>query len=203
MPCRERAPEAFWECPCPDSGRSPGGLLRGQSRGSLPEPGRIEAFASALPELEGREAKPDRMDPMPTQDKKVLISAIALGLVALFWGTSFAVIKDIIDSIPPFTLMMLRFGFSTILLALVFGHRLKRITGPQARKSAIIGLFLAAAFVALDPRDPAYDRLQPVLPGGRLRHLRAFPGLGHHAGASPDRFCGPRRPPGHPRASAS
>jgi drug/metabolite transporter (DMT)-like permease len=102
-----------------------------------------------LPELEGSEGKPDRMDPMPNRDKKVLISAIALGLVALFWGTSFAVIKDIIDSIPPFTLMMLRFGFSTILLSLVFGHRLKRITGPQVRRSGIIGLFLASAFVAL------------------------------------------------------
>jgi len=86
---------------------------------------------------------------MPAQDKKVLISALALGLVALFWGTSFAVIKDIIGGIPPFTLMMLRFGFSTILLALLFGGRLRGVTGPQAGKSAIIGLFLAAAFVAL------------------------------------------------------
>lgn len=98
---------------------------------------------------ENSEPEGDRVDPMPIKDRKVLISVIALGMVALFWGTSFAVIKDIIDTIPPFTLMMLRFGLSTILLSMVFGHRLKQVTGRQLRNSAIIGLFLAVAFIAL------------------------------------------------------
>lgn len=86
---------------------------------------------------------------MPVKDRKVLIAAIALGVVALSWGTSFAVIKDIIDTIPPFTLMLLRFGWSTLLLSLLFGHRLRRMTVRQLRNSAIIGLFLAAAFIGL------------------------------------------------------
>jgi drug/metabolite transporter (DMT)-like permease len=86
---------------------------------------------------------------MPIQDKKVLVSALALGMVALFWGTSFAVIKDIIGTIPPFTLMMLRFGFSTILLALVFGRRLKHMTRKHVLNSAVIGLFLSIAFITL------------------------------------------------------
>ena len=86
---------------------------------------------------------------MPVKDKKVLIASLALGLVALFWGTSFAVIKDIIDTIPPFTLMMLRFGFATLLLAMLFGHRLRQTTARQFRNSAIIGLFMTLAFIAL------------------------------------------------------
>jgi len=86
---------------------------------------------------------------MPIKDRKVLIAAIALGLVALCWGTSFAVIKDIIATIPPFTLMLLRFGWSTLLLALVFGHRLKGITRRHLGNSIIIGLFLAVAFLGL------------------------------------------------------
>jgi drug/metabolite transporter (DMT)-like permease len=86
---------------------------------------------------------------MPIKDRKVLIAAIALGLVALCWGTSFAVIKDIIGTIPPFTLMLLRFGWSTLLLALVFGHRLRGMTGRHLGNSIIIGLFLAVAFLGL------------------------------------------------------
>lgn len=86
---------------------------------------------------------------MPIKDRKVLIAAIALGLVALSWGTSFAVIKDIIGTIPPLTLMLLRFGWSTLLLAMVFGHRLKGMTGRHLGNSIIIGLFLAMAFLGL------------------------------------------------------
>ena len=86
---------------------------------------------------------------MPIKDRKVFISAIALGMVALSWGTSFAVIKDIIGTIPPFTLMMLRFGFSTILLTLCFGHRLKQVSRKHLLNSTIIGLFLALAFIGL------------------------------------------------------
>ena len=104
-------------------------------------------FIPSAPEC--RQARHNPVDPMPHQDRKVLISAIALGMVALSWGTSFAVIKDIIGTIPPFTLMMLRFGWSTILLTLLFGHRLKHMTGRQFRNSVIIGLFMAVAFIGL------------------------------------------------------
>ena len=86
---------------------------------------------------------------MPPQDRKTFAAALALGLVALCWGTSFAIIKDIIDAIPPFTLMMLRFGFSTLLLSLLYGARLRGMTRRHLRNSLAIGGFLAAAFVAL------------------------------------------------------
>lgn len=85
----------------------------------------------------------------PARDRKVLFAALALGLVALCWGTSFAVIKDIIGSIPPFGLMMLRFGLSTLLLGAFFGGRLRTLTAPQLGRSVAIGGFLTAAFVAL------------------------------------------------------
>jgi drug/metabolite transporter (DMT)-like permease len=89
------------------------------------------------------------MNPAPNRDRKVLYAALALGLVALCWGTSFAVIKDIIDTIPPFTLMSLRFGLSTLLLGMLFGHRLRHLSAGQLGKCLFISLFLTAAFVAL------------------------------------------------------
>lgn len=85
----------------------------------------------------------------PARDRKVLFATLALSLVALCWGTSFAVIKDIIDTIPPFTLMMLRFGLSTLLLGALFGHRLRYLSARQFGKSLIIGIILTAAFTAL------------------------------------------------------
>ena len=86
---------------------------------------------------------------MPIRDRRTLIAAIALGLVALSWGTSFSIIKDIIDTVPPFTLMLLRFGWSTVLLSLIFGHRLRHATKRHVRNSLVIGSFLAAAFTCL------------------------------------------------------
>lgn len=86
---------------------------------------------------------------MPIRDRRTLIAAIALGLVALGWGTSFSIIKDIIDTVPPFTLMLLRFGWSTVLLSLIFGHRLRHVTKRHVRNSMVIGAFLAAAFTCL------------------------------------------------------
>jgi drug/metabolite transporter (DMT)-like permease len=83
----------------------------------------------------------------PACRPKTAASALALVLVALLWGTSYAVIKDIIDSIPPFTLMLYRFGLSTLLLGVFYGHRLKRVTGRQLRNSAWIGLFLVLEYV--------------------------------------------------------
>lgn len=87
------------------------------------------------------------MNPMESKNPKTLASALALVLVALLWGTSYAVIKDIIDSIPPFTLMLFRFGLSTLLLAAFYGHKLKHVTRQHLRNSVWIGLFLILEYV--------------------------------------------------------
>jgi drug/metabolite transporter (DMT)-like permease len=86
---------------------------------------------------------------MSLPDRKPVVPAAALALAALLWGTSFAVIKDIIDGIPPFTLMLLRFGGSVAMLGLIFGHRLRGVTRGQLRNSCAIGGFLTAAFILL------------------------------------------------------
>jgi drug/metabolite transporter (DMT)-like permease len=84
---------------------------------------------------------------MKSKNPEIVASALALVLVALLWGTSYAVIKDIIDSIPPFTLMLFRFGLSTLLLTVFYGHKLKQVTRQHLRNSAWIGLFLVLEYV--------------------------------------------------------
>lgn len=81
--------------------------------------------------------------------KESVLSVVALSLVALSWGTSYAIIKDALNSIRPFTLMTLRFGLSTIFLSLLFVRRLRRITKKDIYQGSIIGVFMFASFLAL------------------------------------------------------
>lgn len=81
--------------------------------------------------------------------KKSIISSIALGLIALLWGTSYAIIKDILSDIKPFTLMSLRFGISTIFLCIIFPNKLKGIRKKDILQGSIIGIFLFLAFLNL------------------------------------------------------
>lgn len=81
--------------------------------------------------------------------KKSIMSSIALGLIALLWGTSYAIIKNILSDIKPFTLMSLRFGISTIFLCVIFPTKLKSIRKKDMLHGSIIGIFLFLAFLNL------------------------------------------------------
>lgn len=85
---------------------------------------------------------------MPDSQKR-LASAVALALVALAWGTSYAITKDALGTIRPFALMTLRFGLSTVLLAVVFAGRLKNIKKDDLRRGSIIGIFMFLSFLTL------------------------------------------------------
>lgn len=81
--------------------------------------------------------------------KKPVIYSIALAIVALSWGTSYAIIKDALNSIEPFTLMTVRFGLSTILLSIIYYKRLIGIKKQDMIRGSIIGIFLFLSFLTL------------------------------------------------------
>jgi drug/metabolite transporter (DMT)-like permease len=81
--------------------------------------------------------------------KNNILSIIALALVAMAWGTSYAITKDAINSVQPFTLMTLRFTFSAIILSIFFCKRLKGIRKKDIYHSSIIGIFMFLAFLTL------------------------------------------------------
>jgi drug/metabolite transporter (DMT)-like permease len=83
------------------------------------------------------------------KNNKALLSSIALAIVALCWGAAYSVIKDALNSIHPFQLMTLRFGLSTILLALIFIKRLKKTTKNDVYRGLIIGTFMFLAFLTM------------------------------------------------------
>lgn len=86
---------------------------------------------------------------MSKQDKKALLSTVALAFVAIFWGTSYAIVKDSLSDIKPFQLMTLRFGVSTIILSLIFCKKLKNIRKKDLYSGSIIGMFLFFSFFTL------------------------------------------------------
>lgn len=82
-----------------------------------------------------------------TKDRKVeIISSVILAIVALVWGTTYAVIKDTLSTVQPFSLMMMRFGFSAVLLVLLYIKKFKKIRKIDIKRGGIIGVFMFLAF---------------------------------------------------------
>lgn len=83
---------------------------------------------------------------MDKQKKINILARGALFSAALIWGSSFFVVKDTVDAIPPNFLLAVRFTVGCIVLALIFHKRLKEIDREYLWKGAVIGLCLFAAY---------------------------------------------------------
>lgn len=90
------------------------------------------------------------------EKQKVALSSASLALVALAWGTSYAIIKDTLTLITPFLLMALRFGLSTILLGLIYSKKLIHIKKEELKRGLIIGIFM---FFSFSYRNPIHHSL--------------------------------------------
>lgn len=78
-----------------------------------------------------------------------IVASAVLAVVALVWGTTYAVIKDTLSTVQPFSLMMMRFGFSAILLVLVYLKKFREIKKIDIKRGGIIGAFMFLAFYFL------------------------------------------------------
>lgn len=86
---------------------------------------------------------------MEKNRKVEVVASIILAVVALVWGTTYAVIKDTLSIIQPFSLMMFRFGFSALILSLMYLKKFKTIKGVDLKRGIIIGIFMFLAFYFL------------------------------------------------------
>ena len=76
-----------------------------------------------------------------------LIGQALLLAATLVWGTSFVILKDTISEVPPMFVIAIRFLVAGIVLALFFIKKLKSVSKRSLLRGAIVGLFLAAAYV--------------------------------------------------------
>ena len=74
--------------------------------------------------------------------KNIRAEFYLLGIV-IIWGSTFAIIKGILDQILPFTLLAYRFFLATFVLYLIFWKRIKEnIDKTTLKKGSLIGIFL-------------------------------------------------------------
>ncbi len=86
---------------------------------------------------------------MEKNRKVEVVASILLAVVALVWGTTYAVIKDTLSVVQPFSLMMFRFGFSALILSLMYLKKFKTIKSVDLKRGIIIGIFMFLAFYFL------------------------------------------------------
>lgn len=86
---------------------------------------------------------------MMDKKNKTVVASVSLAMVALVWGTSYAIIKDTLDIIEPFTLMTIRFVGAVIFLGLIYIKKLIKVKVEDLRAGFTIGLALFASFFTL------------------------------------------------------
>ncbi len=83
---------------------------------------------------------------MKNRRKRELGARLALLTAALVWGSSFFIVKDTTDRIPPNFLLAVRFTLAFAALAVLFYRRLRQLTRDDIIRGAIIGLCLFVAY---------------------------------------------------------
>jgi drug/metabolite transporter (DMT)-like permease len=77
---------------------------------------------------------------------KGIQAEIYLLIIVIIWGSTFALIKGVIDSIPPYTFLTYRFLLAALLLVIIFWKRMKKINIMILKKGSLIGIFLFLAY---------------------------------------------------------
>ena len=77
------------------------------------------------------------------KEKKItLLAKLALVAATIIWGSSFIIVKDVTDSMPPSPLLAIRFLGASALLSLIFHRNFKRLDKWQVLYGSFFGLLL-------------------------------------------------------------
>ncbi len=78
---------------------------------------------------------------MKTTTRQTL-AKIALFAASLIWGSSFFIVKNTVDVLPPNVLLSIRFLIGSLVLGLVFFKRLRKLNKDYWLSGGMIGIFL-------------------------------------------------------------
>lgn len=82
---------------------------------------------------------------MKAKEERIL-KKTALFMAALIWGSTFVVVKNAVDNIPPNLLLAIRFTLGSLILGTIFWKRLKKMTKEDLVAGIIIGICLFSAY---------------------------------------------------------
>ncbi|HHX49655.1 MAG TPA: DMT family transporter [Clostridiales bacterium] len=84
---------------------------------------------------------------MKRANNKSIMGRLMLLTATIIWGSSFFILKRTIEEIPVFTLLLIRFSISFVLLLIIFAPKLKKVNVGVVAKGIIAGVPLAIAYV--------------------------------------------------------
>ena len=70
-----------------------------------------------------------------------------LVLTAFIWGTGFVVMKNTLDTVPPGTIIAIRYAIATVLTALMFKKHLRGLAREDVCRGAFVGALLCGAYI--------------------------------------------------------
>lgn len=69
-------------------------------------------------------------------------------LATLIWGTSFVIMKNTLDAVPPFYLLAFRFLVAAAFLSIIFSRKMRKINREYLKCGGIMGTVLFTAYIA-------------------------------------------------------
>lgn len=72
---------------------------------------------------------------------------LALGIIALIWGSTFVLVKSALDTVGPLTFVGFRFALAAAFLALLFRGRARRLSRADLLAGGLMGLWLALGYI--------------------------------------------------------
>jgi hypothetical protein len=75
------------------------------------------------------------------------IASLALFAAAFIWGTSFVIMKDVSERLPPSFLLAVRFTIACLLLSAISWKRLQRLNKSYVFPGVLIGALLFSAYL--------------------------------------------------------
>ena len=77
--------------------------------------------------------------------RTALVATLALLVVTACWGSTFFLIKDLLDRVPVLDFLAVRFAVATVTLFLVFPRALRRLSPFARRQAAVLGVLYGLA----------------------------------------------------------
>src|SRR5215213_9933007 len=79
------------------------------------------------------------------QRHTALLATLTLLAVTACWGSTFFLIKDLLDRVPVLDFLALRFALATVALLLVFPRALRRLSRDRVRQAMVLGVLYGVA----------------------------------------------------------
>ena len=80
------------------------------------------------------------------EKKRNGLARAALLAATLIWGSSFIIVKDVVDTVPTCLLLAIRFLSASLILAAVFRKRMRGLNRSYLWQGGVLGLLLFAAY---------------------------------------------------------